>query len=293
MTALACAKMGQRLGGNPLVCGFVGGCAPLLLVPSCMAGGDAPAIALAASGVALAWWQKPLFGGLVAGLSLGVKAIAVPLWLLLPAGLIWSTQKVRFALFLFLGLLPGLFFFQDALAPLLASAKLGLLGSWWLATEGQFPGTPPPRNGMASLQATQLLPTGPALSCALAIWACICKDKALGFSSAEHDSDVLDRDAHGRVQPDSILGPGVRGHHRFDRRRTSDRSGQPCHASTAQPGLCVGTGQLRSQEEARQDPPFLFSDTSMPNQALKKVDPGETNSRNGSPTGQKLPQNSR
>ena len=151
------ARKWDNAWAETLVCGFVGGCAPLLLVPSCMAG-DAPAIALAASGVALAWWQKPLFGGLVAGLSLGVKAIAVPLWLLLPAGLIWSTQKVRFAFF-FLGLLPGSFSSKTPSLHCLASPNAGLLGSWWLATEGQSRHRLPPRNGMASLQATQLPPT--------------------------------------------------------------------------------------------------------------------------------------
>ena len=84
VTAVACAKLGQRLGGNPWTCGLMGACAPLLVLPASMAGGDAPAIAFAASGVALAWWQKPFAGGLIAGLSLGVKAIALPILLLLP-----------------------------------------------------------------------------------------------------------------------------------------------------------------------------------------------------------------
>ena len=176
VTALACAKMGQRLGGNPLVCGFMGACAPLLLIPSCMAGGDAPAIAFAASGVALAWWQKPFFAGLVTGLSLGVKAIALPLWLLLPAGLFWSQRKAHFSIRLVLGLLPGVLLFHDALHPLLhPRPESGILGSWWLASDGHLPALSSlPHMGWSGFLELSTLPTwtGHPFLGALAMWGC-------------------------------------------------------------------------------------------------------------------------
>ena len=50
-TAVACAKMGERFGGRLLVCGFMGACAPLLVAPASMSGGDAPAIALGGLGL--------------------------------------------------------------------------------------------------------------------------------------------------------------------------------------------------------------------------------------------------
>ena len=34
VTAVACAKLGQRLGGNPWTCGLMGACAPLLVLPA-------------------------------------------------------------------------------------------------------------------------------------------------------------------------------------------------------------------------------------------------------------------
>ncbi|MEC7240449.1 MAG: hypothetical protein VXW32_04370 [Myxococcota bacterium] len=177
VTAVACAKLGQRLGGNPWTCGLMGACAPLLVLPSSMAGGDAPAIAFAASGAALAWWQRPLTGGLVAGLSLGVKAIAAPLLLLLPLSLLWSEQKLRHSLRLLVGALGPLLLFSSALDPLLSPrANSGILGSWWLASGGTPPGlTELPSLGAEALLAITKMPlwTGHPLLGLLAIWACI------------------------------------------------------------------------------------------------------------------------
>jgi hypothetical protein len=177
VTAVACAKMGQRLGGRILVCGFLGACAPLLVVPSSMAGGDAPAIALASSGLALALWNKPFAGALIAGLSLGVKPIALPLLLLLPAGVLFTEDKRRFALRLALGMALPVWLFLSALDPMLhPRPNSGILGSWWLATEGAFPSLAQwPGLGWAGFKALWTLPTwtGHPLLGALALFACI------------------------------------------------------------------------------------------------------------------------
>ena len=176
VTAVACAKLGQRLGGNPWTCGLMGACAPLLVLPSSMAGGDAPAIALAASGVALAWWQKPFAGGLIAGLSLGVKAIALPILILLPLFLLWSERKLRDGALLVAGLIGPLLLFFSALSPLLSPRpNSGILGSWWLASEGVPPSLLElPHLGYESLWNITLMPTwtGHPFLGLLALWAC-------------------------------------------------------------------------------------------------------------------------
>lgn len=177
VTAVACAKLGQRLGGNPWTCGLMGACAPLLVLPASMAGGDAPAIAFAASGVALAWWQKPFAGGLIAGLSLGVKAIALPILLLLPLSLLWSEQRLRHGIRLVAGLIGPLLLFSTALNPLLSPRPhSGILGSWWLASEGIPPTiTELPHLALSGLWNITWMPawTGHPLLGLLALWACI------------------------------------------------------------------------------------------------------------------------
>jgi len=183
-TAVACAKMGERFGGRLLVCGFMGACAPLLVAPASMSGGDAPAIALAASGLALALWNHPFSGALLAGLSLGVKPIALPLFLLLPAGLLFTEDKRRFTLRLLLGMALPLVIFWSALDPLIhPRPSSGILGSWWLATDGQIPALPQwPGLCWGGFKALLALPTwtGHPLLGLLALWACIrSKDRRL------------------------------------------------------------------------------------------------------------------
>jgi hypothetical protein len=266
-----------------------------------MAGGDAPAIALAASGVALAWWQKPLFGGLVAGLSLGVKAIAVPLWLLLPAGLIWSTQKVRFALFLFLGLLPGLFFFQDALAPLLRPRpNAGLLGSWWLATEGQFPGIASlPGMGWQAFKQLSFLPTwtGHPFLGALAIWACIrSKDKALWIilllSMTAMFLTVMPMGESSRIR---YLGPASVGITVLTGVALQDRKWAALLFLWPSLAFVSELGQLRSQEEGlnpRPTVPFLGHIDAEPSFEEGGICGGNELREMARQLAQKLPQNS-
>ena len=176
VTALACAKMGQRLGGNPWVCGLMGACAPLLVMPASMAGGDSPALALAATGVALAWWQKPFSGGLIAGLSLGVKAIALPVLLLLPLGILWSEKRTTYATRIVFGFLGPFILFLSALDPLLTPRlNSGILGSWWLSSDGAPPGfSELPGMSLSALWEISTIPTwtGHPLLGLLALWGC-------------------------------------------------------------------------------------------------------------------------
>jgi len=184
VTAVACGKMGERLGGNLLACGFMGACAPLLVIPSSMAGGDAPAIALASSGVALAWWGHPLKGGVLAALSLGVKGIALPILILLPVSLIFVENKRRHAAQLAIAVLAVGIFFLSSLDPLLQPRPhSGILGSWWLATDG-VPPTPGQwwSLGWVGFKEISTMPTwtGHPVLGLLALWGCIrAKNKAL------------------------------------------------------------------------------------------------------------------
>ncbi|MCB9745611.1 MAG: hypothetical protein H6740_23745, partial [Alphaproteobacteria bacterium] len=111
------------------------------LQASSLAGGDAAATALAAGGLSLAWTGWPLLGGLLAGLSVGVKPIAVPL---LPALLLASLRpgapraaSLKAAGAALLAAAP----FWAGVAPLLRPRpRSGILGSWWLSSEGVPPG---------------------------------------------------------------------------------------------------------------------------------------------------------
>jgi hypothetical protein len=177
VTAVACGKLGERLGGSLLVCGFMGACAPLLVLPASMSGGDAPAIAMATTGVAMALWNRPLAGGFLAGLSLGIKATALPLFLLLPAGLMYCDNKKRFVLRLGAGLILPIFLFASTLEPLLSPRpNSGILGSWWLGSQGHFPG-PTDWVSLSGIAFKNLLTmptwTGHPLLGLLAFWACL------------------------------------------------------------------------------------------------------------------------
>jgi hypothetical protein len=176
VTAVACGKIGERLGGNLLVCGFMGACAPLLVVPASMSGGDAPAIALASCGLAMVLWNRPLAGGILAGLALGVKATALPLFLLLPAGAFWAKDKKSFGLRLCAGLFLPVLFFASTLEPLLhPRPNSGILGSWWMGTGGHLP-QPSSWIDLGALAIKNLVSmptwTGHPVLGILAFWAC-------------------------------------------------------------------------------------------------------------------------
>ncbi len=135
--AAAAAAMGRRLGGGAWGPGLVAACAPLLVYPSALAGGDAPATALAALGIALSWTGSPLIGAALAGLSLGVKPLALPLLPLLLLAIPLGEGRLRTAAALAAGAALGILPFLSSLDPLLRPRpRGGLLGTWWLATGG-------------------------------------------------------------------------------------------------------------------------------------------------------------
>ena len=142
-TAAAAAVMGRRLGGGLWGAGLVAACAPLLVYPAATAGGDAPAIAMMTCGVALAWGGRPALGGLLAGLSVAVKPIALPLAPLLLVTPALSTSAGAAALSLVLvaaGAAVGVLPWAEVLDPLLRPRpRGGLLGTWWLGTGGAPP----------------------------------------------------------------------------------------------------------------------------------------------------------
>lgn len=129
--AMAMAAAAPRLGGSALGVGLAVACAPLLVEIGVLSGGDAPALAVAAVGWALALSGRRLVGGALAGLSLGVKPTAIALWPLVavaggPLGVVGIA----------LGAVP----FVDALDPLVAPRPGGgLLGSWWRSSGGAPP----------------------------------------------------------------------------------------------------------------------------------------------------------
>lgn len=140
LVAVAVGRLGSALGGSALGAGLLAACAPLLVYPSALAGGDAAATAAAAGGLALAWGGWPLLGGVLAGSSVGIKPIAFPL---LPALLLASLvaprprlASARAALGAVLGAAP----FLSGVMPLLRPRpRSGLLGTWWLSSEGAPP----------------------------------------------------------------------------------------------------------------------------------------------------------
>jgi hypothetical protein len=132
LTVLACASLGERWGQCFWGPGLAAACAPLLVYPSALAGGDATAMAMATVGLALAAQGKGFAGGLCAAMSIWAKPIALPLLpllLLTPAPLLAA-----------LGAGLTLLFSRGLLAPLLAPMpRGGLLGTWWASSDGRFP----------------------------------------------------------------------------------------------------------------------------------------------------------
>jgi hypothetical protein len=129
--ASALAFVAPRLGGSAVGVGLAVACAPLLVEIGALSGGDAPALALAAVGWAAALSGRRLVGGVLAGLSLGVKPTALALWPVVavaggPLGV--------------LGLALGAAPFAQALRPLVTPRPGGgLLGSWWRSSGGAPP----------------------------------------------------------------------------------------------------------------------------------------------------------
>ena len=129
--ASALASVAPRLGGSALGIGLAVACAPLLVEIGALSGGDAPALALAAVGWAAALGGRRLVGGVLAGLSLGVKPTALALW---------PVVAVAGGLPGVLGLALGAAPFAEALRPLVAPRPSGgLLGSWWRSSGGAPP----------------------------------------------------------------------------------------------------------------------------------------------------------
>lgn len=129
VTVLACAALGERWGRRFWGPGLAAACAPLLVYPSALAGGDALAVALAAVGLALAARGRGLSGGFLAAASLWAKPIALPLMPLL----VLTPAPALAALGAGLGLGLSSALLQPLLSP---KPRAGLLGSWWASTDG-------------------------------------------------------------------------------------------------------------------------------------------------------------
>ena len=122
LSAVCAALLGRQLG--ILGPGLAVACAPLMLYPSALAGGDAAALALASIALVLAR-RRPLVAGLVFCLSLFVKPVTFPL--ILPLAVLNPLALLT--------ALPALL--SSVLAPLVQPKPAsGLLGSWWLASNG-------------------------------------------------------------------------------------------------------------------------------------------------------------
>lgn len=130
-----------RLHDSAASAGVLAACAPLLLLPACTAGGDAAAAAVAVAGWCVAWsgpqvWRAAL-GGVLAGLAVGIKPTALPLMgPLLLTPLVTGRSGWAAPIAVVAGLLPVLSGLDPLLQP---QPRKGLLGSWFLATDGALP----------------------------------------------------------------------------------------------------------------------------------------------------------
>jgi len=137
---LGCARMTERLGGTPWSGGLLAACAPLFVYTSAIDGGDAAALGILALGLALAWSDKPLVGGLICALALAVKPIVLPAAAALCIAPLLSARPGRHLALLLVGVALGLAPFAEVLDPLLRpKPRAGVLGSWFLATGGEVP----------------------------------------------------------------------------------------------------------------------------------------------------------
>ena len=145
--------MARMLGGEHAgrAAGAVAACTPLLVYPSLLGGGDAPAMAVAWWGLALAWrgargrWRQAAWGSDVAGHG-QVLALVGGVWLI---GLSAAFKPIALPSAIYLVLVPvlggrwtlkwlgvggalALVTAWPFLGPLVApDPTLGLLGSWW------------------------------------------------------------------------------------------------------------------------------------------------------------------
>ena len=159
LTAVCGALLGQQLRMGLLGPGLAVACAPLMLYPSATAGGDAAALSVAAVALVLAR-DRPLVAGLIFASSLLVKPVTLPLLLVLaarnPLGLLTALPMLA----------------APVLAPLIhPKPAAGLLGSWWLATEG-LPRLPDVGAGLLRMVRLPLWTGHPVLG-ALALVACV------------------------------------------------------------------------------------------------------------------------
>jgi hypothetical protein len=121
---------GRRVGlggaGGWLAASF-----PLAVLPGVLAAGDAPALTLVLLGAVLSTFggASSVLGGVIAAASVAVKPIALPAMVLLLANPISLV-----------GTGGGLLLFRAYIRPLWAPMPDGgLLGSWWVSTEGALP----------------------------------------------------------------------------------------------------------------------------------------------------------
>ena len=140
MAVLGCARLSERLDGSPWSGGLLAACAPLFVFTGAMDGGDAPALGLCALGLAFAYSDKPLVGGLLCALSLAVKPIVAPALVPVLLAPLFSKSPARHMAMLATGLCLGIAPFHEVLDPLVSpKPRAGVLGSWFLATGGEFP----------------------------------------------------------------------------------------------------------------------------------------------------------
>ena len=140
VAAMATGWLCQRLGGRLLSGGLLAACAPLFVLVSVLDGGDAAALGVAALGIALAASGRPLLGGLVALLALGVKPVVAPALVVLAITPLLAERRLRHTLLLVAGSAAGLALVHGTLDPLLRPREAsGILGSWFMATHGAVP----------------------------------------------------------------------------------------------------------------------------------------------------------
>ncbi len=131
--SLSCVMLwwwGQRVGLTGAG-GWLAATMPLCVFPGVLSAGDAPAIAVAMAGILLSTAGKrwELLGGALAALCVAVKPIALPVLVLLavrPVSLLGAMGV--------LGLLRQ--FTRPLWSPM---SQGGLLGTWWVASEGRPP----------------------------------------------------------------------------------------------------------------------------------------------------------
>ncbi|MEE2751467.1 MAG: hypothetical protein VX519_08545 [Myxococcota bacterium] len=154
-------RIAIRLGASPLAAGLTLACAPLLLYPAFLGGGDAPAMAVFMAGLSTALGGHAFLGTLLAVCSLGIKPIIAPLLLLLVLVPALAPSPQKTAVHTLSAAVIGLVAFGFTLDPLLdPKPASGLLGSWWLASGGlPIAWTEAPTAGIQGILSLWGLPT--------------------------------------------------------------------------------------------------------------------------------------